>query len=175
MQLLRTFQTKSIKIWSNLYKTYVLPIVEYASEVWNPLDKANITKLEKVQRFFTRKAFIKCGKKYEPYENRLKFFNLQSLEIRRKMKDLILVFKICKGYTHFNPKDISTFSERPSRKHSLQIKIKHKNNDSKKFLINRTSNLWNNLPQNLIINNSVKLFKLQLEKYLLEEASRTLY
>ena len=35
------------------FKTYVLPVIEYASSVWSPHYAADIRKVERVQRKFT--------------------------------------------------------------------------------------------------------------------------
>ena len=61
--------------------TYVRPLLEYNSCIWNP---SNIyvglkNKIEKVQRTFTKRLFYRCGIPYTNYENRLLFLNLTSL------------------------------------------------------------------------------------------------
>uniref|UniRef100_A0A1I8BSL6 Reverse transcriptase domain-containing protein n=1 Tax=Meloidogyne hapla TaxID=6305 RepID=A0A1I8BSL6_MELHA len=58
-QLLRNIKSTNPKIWAQLFKIYVLPILEYASEIWNPHLKESINKIEKVQKFYTRIAFTK--------------------------------------------------------------------------------------------------------------------
>jgi hypothetical protein len=83
-QLFRVVKTKDPKIWSRAFKAYVRPVLEYGTELWNPTKLIDIIYIEKIQRFFTRKAYKKCGFQYEPYEIRLKKFALQTLEIRRK-------------------------------------------------------------------------------------------
>ena len=48
------------KDWSTLFKaftTYVRPLLEYATPVWSPLTVTNITKIESVQRSFTKKNY----------------------------------------------------------------------------------------------------------------------
>ena len=47
------------------YMSYVRPVLEYASSLWNPSipfrTNGNSTKLELVQRLFTRKLFFRCN------------------------------------------------------------------------------------------------------------------
>ena len=76
--------------------TYVRPLVEYCTSVWNPHFNYLIDKVERVQRHFT-----KCinGLKNVSYPNRLIKLGLQSLDRRRLNFDLILVYKILHGLT----------------------------------------------------------------------------
>ena len=56
------------------YCTYVRPILGYCSPVWSPHNKQLITKIERVQRFFTRAI---PGLRTLPYRSRL-----QNLELK---------------------------------------------------------------------------------------------
>ena len=73
--------------------------------------------LEKVQRRFTK--MIK-GMKGKSYEERLQRLNLWSLEERR---DLIEVFKICKGLSRIRSEELFHFDNRGkgTRGHSLKL------------------------------------------------------
>ena len=73
---------------------YVRPLLETFSQVWNPIRKDDIKKLEGVQRRFTKNVFIKCGIPHQEYEDRLKFFGLPSLEQRRLFLDLALTHRL---------------------------------------------------------------------------------
>ena len=174
IQLLRIMRTKKLHLWSKAFKSYVRPILEYASQIWNPYKKTLINKIEKVQRFFTRKVLFKCKKPYMPYEERLTMFQLESLEHRRKVADLTLLFKIVKNQTSIAPTALATFSTRPSRKHQLQIIIKHRNNKTKNSFINRTSNEWNALNNDIENIQSSDTFKRYYNLYLSEISNRNL-
>jgi len=63
------------------------PLVEYASPVWSPVSHAQIEKLEKVQRRFTKRL---SGLSKMTYAARLQYLELQSLERRRLNQDLIM-------------------------------------------------------------------------------------
>jgi hypothetical protein len=56
-QLFRVVKSRSIKIWTNLFKSYIRPTLEYASEAWNTAKiflKKDIKKVEKIQKYFSR-------------------------------------------------------------------------------------------------------------------------
>jgi len=64
-------------------QTYVRPILEYASSVWNPHLLKHINALEGVQRHFT--------KRHLSYEERLACLELDTLECRHLKADLTLI------------------------------------------------------------------------------------
>ena len=85
--LVKTFICKDIDLWRNLYVSLVRPHLEYASVIWNPYYKGDINALEKVQR---RASKIPLDMRHKPYEERLKIWNLTSLEERRTRGDRYL-------------------------------------------------------------------------------------
>ena len=93
-QLLKILKTRDLNTLVLAYKTYIRPLLEYGTEIWNPKTKQNIIKLEKIQKFFTRKAFYKCGLAKRPYEERLRVCGLKRLNIRRDIGDLAMVHKM---------------------------------------------------------------------------------
>ena len=78
--ILRTFKTRSPTPMLTLWKSLVLPKLEYCSQLWNPWLKGDIQNLEMVQWSFIKK--IKDPEK--SYWSRLKKFKLYSLERRRE-------------------------------------------------------------------------------------------
>ena len=88
------------------------PFLEYCSPVWSPVYKCdNIDQIEAVQRRFTKKL---NGLKSMSYEQRLNALNTESLELRRLKLDLVLMFKISRGYTAIDNKTSSSaIAERP--------------------------------------------------------------
>ena len=71
-----------------LYCSLVRPRVEYASQVWNPYTKGNISLIESIQRRAT-KFILKSD---DEYLVRLRKFRLLSLEDRRFMADVGFFF-----------------------------------------------------------------------------------
>ena len=97
------------------YKTYIRPILEYATEVFNPDTVKLKKKLEKIQRTFTKKVLNYKGIKNLSYQERLTMCQLDSLEIRRSQADLITTFKILSNHYNIDP---SVFFEPPRRTNS---------------------------------------------------------
>ena len=61
--LFRCFSIVNFKFILKAFITYVRPIVEYNSSLWNPSKRnsMNCVKLEKVQRRFTKRLFSICN------------------------------------------------------------------------------------------------------------------
>jgi len=81
--------------------TYVRPILEYCSPVWSPHFKYLITKIEHVQRYFTKRL---KGCWNMPYEHKLITLCLESLKHRRLVT---LVYQILHG--HYDTELDATF------------------------------------------------------------------
>ena len=88
---LRTFQTRDRTVMLTLYKTLIRPFIEYGCQVWNPHSIGEITKLENVQRAFTRRIDGMEGKNYW---QRLKELKLYSLQRRRERYITMYTWKI---------------------------------------------------------------------------------
>jgi len=85
-------------------KTYVKPILEYASCVWSPTYTVAIKLIESVQRKFTKRL---PGYSYLDYASRLRRLKVESLELRRLHSDLILTYKMLFGLTSISVSDFS--------------------------------------------------------------------
>ena len=83
----RTIISRKKKVILNLYKTLVLPHLEYCIQAWRPHLVKDIEKLEKVQRRATKMIEECRGKEFET---------------RRLRVDMLEVFKILKGYEGIN-------------------------------------------------------------------------
>ena len=97
---------------TKLFKVYVRPILESSSQVFNNNIKCNVKTLETVQKFATRIIFLRCfSKKYDilpSYSERLKVLNLQTLENRRLLHDLLMFHKIKFNLVKINNRNISS-------------------------------------------------------------------
>ena len=80
-QLSRAFPYKPKNRWIKLYKTYIRPLLEYSSPVWNPWCQADKDKIENVQI----RALRQCTEMNDlTYEQKLAFDQIQVRKIMNK-------------------------------------------------------------------------------------------
>ena len=94
--ILRTFKSRSPELMLTTWKSLVLPILDYCSQLWCPTANGEIQKLEKIQQSFTRK--IKLNTPGLNYWDRLKHLRLYSLERRRERYRILYVWKILENH-----------------------------------------------------------------------------
>ena len=157
--ILRTFKTRQTVVMMTLFKSLVIPLVEYCCPLWSPQDPQLISMIESVQLRFTRKlaAFQEHNEEvghavcYSNYEHRLKELKLYSLQRRRDRYIIIYIFKIAHGYVP-NPGIDITLNDRhmsitaqptiPSRNAPAWVKkIRHGS------IFGQGCRLFNKLPQ----------------------------
>lgn len=95
--LLRTIKDfDSVFIMKLLYFALVRSQLEYNSVTWSPHYKVHIKNIERVQHKFLRFINFKLGIPVEHinYTSLNIFLNIQTLENRRKLNDLLFIFKI---------------------------------------------------------------------------------
>ena len=145
------------------FKTYVRPLVEYVSTVWSPSDITLIDALESVQRRFTKRL---PGFSIMSYADRLTNLNLQSLEHRRLINDLVMCFKIIHGLVEIDLNDFFTISNNTTlRGHPFKLVVPlARTNVRKHFFSCRVVNAWNDLPANIVSAPSIMAFKKHLHK-----------
>ena len=109
---------------------------------------SDINMVERVQRKFT---------KYLPgywnlsYVQRLNALNLQSLEERRLIFDLVLMFKIVHGAVDIDPNLLFSFNHNPTRGHDKRVCIQYSRTNCRKyFFVNRVADRWNSLDQSIV-------------------------
>lgn len=90
----RTFATREKEPMILLYKSLVLPILEYCCQLWSPTKLYLIRKLEAVQRNFTARLVNMTSLNYW---ERLVELGLYSLERRRDRYIILYIWKILQG------------------------------------------------------------------------------
>ena len=116
--LFRGFMTRDLKFMQKAFITYIRPLLEYNSCVWNPHQKKYIYLLENVQRRFTKRI---PSLRELSYSERLTMLNLEPLELRRLKTDLLEYYKIfhnlnaidCSAHFNFYEPITSTRSSSP--------------------------------------------------------------
>ena len=143
---------------SVLYKSFVLPLLEYCSVVWCPFYVKDIEILERVQRRFTR---IVPDFRDLPYKDRLVKYNLSTLYARRLCFDLVHVFKIIRGFIDVDKTLFFDFvTVQRTRGHNFKIKSLHSRlNIRSHWFSSRVVPLWNGLPSSAVNASNVKTFK----------------
>jgi hypothetical protein len=170
--LKRTFKYWDKAIFLKLYCTYIRPHLEYCIQAWNPSFKKDIAELEKVQRRATK--MVPCISNM-PYDKRLAYLNLQTLDKRRQRGDLIQYFKIYKGFNKLNWYNmnrlmISNRQDGPSsgvrgNNHRLARQLT-KLECRKNFISNRVVTNWNKLPESIIDSSTIVQFKKRYDVFL---------
>ena len=156
-------------MFKQLFVTIVRPHLEYGAPVWNPSMKRLINLLENVQRRAT-KMIPQINKL--PYEQRLRYLDLPTLQYRRYRGDMIEAYKLSHEYydTSVSQK-VLTFQKRDAsgynlRGHDLQIAKNHHKGDIRKNSFQcRVARQWNVLPDWIVNAPSLNTFKNQLDKF----------
>jgi len=95
-------------------------MLEYNSVTWSPHLIQDITKIEKVQRRFTKRRH---SLKHMSYSDRLIKVGLPSLELRRLHLDLVYCYKMVFGLVKLNFPDFFEFSVLFTR-YSISIDVR---------------------------------------------------
>ena len=155
--IFKAFWSRSPKFLINIFNSYVRSGLEYACNVWSPHLLKDIDLIENVQRKFTKRI---PGLKNMSYPKRLESLNMQSLELRRIIQDLTLVYKIFHGLVDL---DFDQFFERKTsstRDNGFALyKKKFKTTIAQNFFSNRVVNIWNYLPPEVVSAPSLSTFK----------------
>jgi hypothetical protein len=158
----RGFSSRRFDIVRKMFVTYIRPLLEYNSNIWNPTHKYLVDKLENVQRQFTKRI---TSISHLTYLERLSILELESLELRRLRFDLIQYYKILNNLTplnhakYFTYHQPSSFSRKPS---PFLIKPINSPNYLLTSFFNRSVDCWNSLPQTLKETNSLVTFRKNL-------------
>jgi hypothetical protein len=155
------FVSRDVKFMITYFVTHVRPILEYNCEVWSPFLLADIDLVESVQRSFTKRIY---GFWDIPYPERLQLLNLESLEIRRIKRDLILVFKVIKQLIALDFNDFFVYApDVHTRGHSYKLYPKPgRTNVVLNSFAYRVVNAWNGLPAFVVESPTIGIFKNRL-------------
>ena len=164
-KIIKNFSFRDADILVPLFKALVRPILEYGNSVWSVGIKKYMSKIENVQRKFTK--YIR-NLHNMTYEERLKKINLPSIEYRQFRGDQIQVFKIARGfYDTASTETIFEFKKDTRlRGHMYKINKTYVNKSKyKHFFSNRVINKWNSLPQDIVTSKTINEFKNKFDNY----------
>lgn len=175
--ILRCFSSPYPAHFIKSYKSFIRPLLEYNTTIWNSSTITNIKTVEQVQRTFTRRLLQRLNMPFANYEDRLKILKLETLELRRLQFDLILLYKIVHKLidvsfkSFFKPLNLSYNLRHHKFALSRQPVVKNIIlNQSYKY---RVISSWNNLPSFVVESKSLSTFKrniktVNLDKYMLQ-------
>lgn len=164
--LLKSISYPNINSYRKAYISFCRSLLEYCSVVWSPYLKKDIDLIEGIQRRFTKHAYKRTfGVTYNDvpnYEERLRAFNLKSLQHRRIMFDLVECYKAIKlPLVYPMLRRLFVLNNRPPRNSHSFIIVQEAcdyavTQHSFKFRVTR---LWNVLPAEVVARNSIDGFK----------------
>ena len=170
--ILRTFSDRSCDLMLTTWKSLVLPILDYCSQLWCPLKKGDIQLIEDIQKAFTRKI----PHKGHDYWERLRTLRLYSLERRRERYRIIYVWKMLESIAPNLSSDSNQIKSYTSLRHGRRCVVPPISNAvSSRIRTLREgsfavhgSRLFNVLPQYLRNMTNVELpeFKKKLDEFL---------
>jgi len=162
----RTFTYMDCELMKQLFTNVVRPHLEYGNVVWHPFLKQDIELLEGVQHRATRMV---PGLAKFPYAERLRKMDLPSLAYRRTRGDAIEVYKYLHNIYRDDCSDLLPLHESSSlttRGHSLKLaKRSSRTQLRQNFFSNRVVNMWNDLPQEVVMAPTVNCFKGRFDRY----------
>ena len=144
------------------FKTYVIPLLEHCSQIWNPHIIADIRRLESMQRLFTKRlpGFQGLG-----YLDRLQKAGLYTLELRRLWADLCFCCKILRGYVDTRTDQFFVLDKSGiTRGHNWKLKSQNARLDSRShFFSHRVIRVWNSLSPDTVNAASICSFRARLK------------
>ena len=165
--ILRSFRSRNRELLTRAFTTYVRPLLEYCSSVWNPHTLCNITKIESVQRAFTKRL---SGLSTHTYNDRLRELKLETLEKRRLKNDLVMCYKLLHGNVESNFCDFfQLVNYTNTRGHNYKIAKQFSCVNAHKYNFpNRFVDAWNSLPVGVVNVQTESRFKLMLNEVVLD-------
>ena len=169
--LFRCFSTDTFSALLMSYISFVRPHLEYCSVIFNPMLQkkgyiGNCRKLEKVQKYFTRRLCRRCHIPYNNYNDRLLLCKLDTLEFRRLCIDLIYMYKMQHNLLGYDFK--CYFNQKTSRTRGNPVKViaTHSNllSHANMFFI-RIIDVWNSLPEEIVNAANLSVFKRRIYSF----------
>ena len=168
-RIFHCFITNNVTAILTAYIAYARPHLECASTVWNPgIESRGYIglKLQLEKKYFTPRLFGHSKIPYLSYDERIKFFEIDSLEIRRMRFYLIMLYKLINGLIDIdiNPSSIIQIkTNNITRDHSKRLLIDKARIDLQiNLLKNRVAYVWNNLDDNIVNAKTLSIFKFKI-------------
>jgi ribonuclease P/MRP protein subunit RPP40 len=161
--ILKAFFTKDPYFFMRLFNVFVRPKLECNTPVWSPGYRRDIDVIESVLRNFTSRI---PGFRVWNYEERLITLKQDSLELRRWVFDLCLVYKILGGLIELSRVEFFLTDPNPERTRASHSRKLIRSTDysvvRSSFFSNRVVPVWNGLPESVVSAPSLNAFKRRL-------------
>ena len=141
------------EIMLKLYKTYLLPILEY-SNLCLTLTKTQSIRIEQLQRKITRYLCYKNNIYDLNYQERLMYLNIRMLESRRSIQQMKFFYKVKVCQPPISQHLINQVNFVIEKNNCISLVRKNRILLCNKYLITFCSKLFNDLPS--IIRNETK-------------------
>ena len=160
--IIRSTLCRSPAFMVSIWSTYIRPILEFGSTVWNTGYLNDLRLLERVQRRWTKNV---AGLELLPYDERLASLDLFSVKGRLLRADLIMYWKIFHNHSTIKPADVFSLEVRPgNRGHPYKIATRFTRSDARKRAFSfRQVAVWNDLPREVVTSSSLGIFKRNLQ------------
>ena len=166
--ILRNFATRKREVMLKLYKSYIRSKAEYCCIVWSPTHRKEISKIERIQKSFTKHIE---GMEDKNYHQRLKSLKMYSLERRRERYMIINTWQQIEGQRE----NMMGFvmNERSRQRTIKATRVKWNKTSKNSSIIHNSPalkmmRLFNAIPGELrdITGVKVDMFKRKLDKWL---------
>ena len=165
--IFRILKSQDIRLYTKAYITLIRPVLEHGSIVIAPISIRDVNILEGVQRVFTRRTFYRCKIPADSYKNRLICCKLDTLERRRILADVTMVYKIVNNLVDIQVPQLFRAIGTRTRGHSTQLYplIRPTNNLTMFDFAAGASKLWNALPANFTHVQTLNGFKRTIRSF----------
>ncbi|KAK0416705.1 hypothetical protein QR680_012640 [Steinernema hermaphroditum] len=170
--LMKTLRSTSLRVYVTAYKSYIRPILEYATECWNSCTGGLSLRVERAQKHFTRWICRRCRLPYASYADRLRHLEMETLSHRRRLADLIMVYKIVHGHARIPVTDFFSRNQRRSRNHGYTLTKPAARSIESRFFSSRVINDWNALPASIVNSATPKLFRSRIRNHVFPDGRR---
>jgi hypothetical protein len=168
--ILRTFESRERNVMLTLFKSLILPKIEYGSQLYFPYKITEISSIENIQRHFTRQIH---GYSHLNYYDRLTKLKLFSLQRRAERYLIIYIWKVIEDKVLNLETNPITVKLNPRTGRKIDIPAVTKKTGSYQTIqynsfIHRAGRIFNNLPVEVrnVTDVTVESFKTRLDRVL---------
>nr|CAD2196960.1 unnamed protein product [Meloidogyne enterolobii] len=166
--LFKAIKSNDPNFLTKAYTSYVRPIIESFSQLFNPYLKSEIKKLEDVQKMAVKIIYFRGLQNLYPtkpsYEDLLMILNLKSIKDRFLINDIMCYHKIIHGYISIGKSHYPKLTKSNTR-NQIKINSSHSNlNLRHHFFFEKMARIYPKLPNELFKHQKIQNFRTCLNK-----------